>query len=770
MDSYVHIETEERTSYNKHKIIKFDTKALNTYIDYFFNIKRISKTILQYQMHYGCNSFECNCSYCASCPDFLFYFNKEIIESIIDQIIEQITIEEFLDYIYSYPNNINYGNFIFNSKKVGKYFCKNNSPLIINLQQNLSNIQQLERLFSNIIQNKDVSNKEKQIFKHLIVNINYFSYLLYNNKNNTNITIPKLDKITLCIDMNQFESIQTKLLKKDCNIQLYSSSFTVLLESFYKTLINDHQNIQQNSLVLIRGLLILSIYTKMFKHPFITTNFYIFVKIIYNLKKKDLFFSYMSKSKAIFSNFLGLLNENLSYIIKNQKLQVHSDIVDMLTSIIDTMYKINISNLNNNKQSLHYTEFINKELSTEINLQLEKSLYLQKNQKSYIYKPSLLTTQCKIDMARSFLLMEHEKHIKISRTFLYYHTLELFSNMNDLDLKNGIRVNFSDEIGFDNGGLTKEFLELASTQIFSVKTNYFIQLKRNNGLFFNLQNAFSSDSTFIWETKNYYKTAGQILGLMWREGITLPVCLAPQMIKILKSDQLTIQEIKELDEESFSSLMHLRKMKEENQPIEDLSLFFTYLTSDSHTKLRLEIPFCDYGELIPVTNDNIDYFIEYNLTLYKNKKVINIIINPFIDGLNSTANKIFLELFTADEINKLISRDTQQLNWFEFQLNIKYEGWQNKKNKTLNDFWQIFHSWSETEKRKFLKFLTGSASEPVNGFSKVNITFERGTDTKYLPVAHTCANILILPDYRDYELLKKNLTICINNSETFGII
>ena len=38
-----------------------------------------------------------------------------------------------------------------------------------------------------------------------------------------------------------------------------------------------------------------------------------------------------------------------------------------------------------------------------------------------------------------------------------------------------------------------------------------------------------------------------------------------------------------------------------------------------------------------------------------------------------------------------------------------------------------------------------------------------------LPEAHTCFNQLVLPDYRDKELLKKKLTIAISNAEGFGL-
>ena len=38
-----------------------------------------------------------------------------------------------------------------------------------------------------------------------------------------------------------------------------------------------------------------------------------------------------------------------------------------------------------------------------------------------------------------------------------------------------------------------------------------------------------------------------------------------------------------------------------------------------------------------------------------------------------------------------------------------------------------------------------------------------------LPEAHTCFNQLVLPDYRNKEVLKRKLTIAISNAEGFGL-
>ena len=54
---------------------------------------------------------------------------------------------------------------------------------------------------------------------------------------------------------------------------------------------------------------------------------------------------------------------------------------------------------------------------------------------------------------------------------------------------------------------------------------------------------------------------------------------------------------------------------------------------------------------------------------------------------------------------------------------------------------------SEEDKRKFLLFLTGSDRIPARGMEAVKLTIQRTADATFLPVAHTCFNLLDLPEY-----------------------
>lgn len=58
----------------------------------------------------------------------------------------------------------------------------------------------------------------------------------------------------------------------------------------------------------------------------------------------------------------------------------------------------------------------------------------------------------------------------------------------------------------------------------------------------------------------------------------------------------------------------------------------------------------------------------------------------------------------------------------------------------------------------FLKFTSGSSSIDFNLTSKLTVTFENaGENPKKLPISHTCWKEIVVPKYKNYEIMKKLL-------------
>jgi ubiquitin-protein ligase E3 A len=120
---------------------------------------------------------------------------------------------------------------------------------------------------------------------------------------------------------------------------------------------------------------------------------------------------------------------------------------------------------------------------------------------------------------------------------------------------------------------------------------------------------------------------------------------------------------------------------------------------------------------------------------------------------------------------ELIICGSQNLNFFELEKSAKYDDGYEKHSLTIVHFWEIVHSLSIENQKRFLLFLTGCDRAPINGLGSLVITISRfGPDSDKLPCAHTCFNHLLLPDYKNKEKLRERLIIAIENAEGFGLM
>ena len=77
---------------------------------------------------------------------------------------------------------------------------------------------------------------------------------------------------------------------------------------------------------------------------------------------------------------------------------------------------------------------------------------------------------------------------------------------------------------------------------------------------------------------------------------------------------------------------------------------------------------------------------------------------------------------------------------------------------------------SVEELRRLLFFATGCDRAPIGGLGKLKFVLQRaGEDSMALPTAHTCFNLLAIPEYKSRAKLRDRLGIAIHNAQGFGL-
>ena len=128
-----------------------------------------------------------------------------------------------------------------------------------------------------------------------------------------------------------------------------------------------------------------------------------------------------------------------------------------------------------------------------------------------------------------------------------------------------------------------------------------------------------------------------------------------------------------------------------------------------------------------------------------------------------------LSLFRSEELELLLA-GLPHLDFGDLERGTRYEGGYSTSSATVRAFWQVLGELSMDAKRRLLAFFTGCDRAPVAGLGALTLTIQRaGADSERLPSAHTCFNVLLLPDYGSKAKLRAKLLTAIENGQGFGL-
>ena len=94
-------------------------------------------------------------------------------------------------------------------------------------------------------------------------------------------------------------------------------------------------------------------------------------------------------------------------------------------------------------------------------------------------------------------------------------------------------------------------------------------------------------------------------------------------------------------------------------------------------------------------------------------------------------------------------------------------------SKIVNWFWLALSHFTNEQMARLLQFTTGSSQLPPGGFAELKPLFQIASNhsRNNLPTAHTCFNMICLPEhssFKDFE--KAMLTAITDGAEGFGLI
>jgi len=345
--------------------------------------------------------------------------------------------------------------------------------------------------------------------------------------------------------------------------------------------------------------------------------------------------------------------------------------------------------------------------------------------------------------------------LEIDREHLVEQTLETIKVTKASELRKKLRVVFKGEEGIDAGGVTKEFFQLLSEDLFDVSSSLW------SSRYGDLITWFNSDCT--WDDEGY-TLVGVLVGLALYNGVLIDVHFPPAVYRKILGLSLGLEDM--VDDEVRKGLQQL--LDYEGDDIEDVfCLNFEVGGTDLGQEQKVELK--PGGTDISVTSDNRDEYV----VLYV-KWLLADSIQPqwdaFEKGLMQIVESSSLDMLRPEELELLVV-GTPELDFSALEHNTAYEGGFDKDSEVVCSFWRFVKDASRETQIKLLKFATGSKMAPIGGLGELPLTIQRaGPDSPQLPTSHTCFNTLLLPDYgSDYDKLSTRLGRAILECEGFGL-
>ncbi|XP_022540214.2 probable E3 ubiquitin-protein ligase HERC3 isoform X2 [Astyanax mexicanus] len=347
--------------------------------------------------------------------------------------------------------------------------------------------------------------------------------------------------------------------------------------------------------------------------------------------------------------------------------------------------------------------------------------------------------------------------LHVRRNHLVSDALRELTIYNDVDLKKPLKVIFDGEEAVDAGGVTKEFFLLLLKELLDPVYGMFTHYSESNLLWF-------SDKCFV--EHNWFNLIGIVCGLAIYNSTVVDLHFPLVLYKKLLDVSPSLDDLKELSPTEGRSLQQL--LDYEGDDIEETFCLNFAITREHYgmTEVKELVP---GGENITVDRSNREEFVQAYLR-YVFSDSVQELYSAFSGGFLKVCGGRILSLFQPSELMAMVVGNSSY-NWEELEKNAVYKGEFSASHPTVRMFWEVFHDFPLEKKKQFLLFLTGSDRIPIHGMASLRIVLQSTSAAEhYLPVAHTCYNLLDMPCYKTKETLHLRLTRAIEQYEGFSLV
>ncbi|KAI2628878.1 hypothetical protein GGR54DRAFT_368288 [Hypoxylon sp. NC1633] len=417
----------------------------------------------------------------------------------------------------------------------------------------------------------------------------------------------------------------------------------------------------------------------------------------------------------------------------------------------------------------------------------EESSSLQSRINAIIAPDSLVTDTHQKNVLQDLLNVPSAKYLilDISRKNVLRDAFDQLWRREERELVRPLKVHLgedSGEEGFDSGGVQQEFFRLAIAEALNPDYGAFTLDERTRMTWF-------QPGSVQPEWK--FELVGMIVSLAVYNGVTLPITFPKALYRKLLGEPVTeLHHIADGWPDLANGLTNLLEWNEKDGMVEDVfvltyefsaSMFGQPITREMEPSPRMSWPqFSDHPNSTPlsasnpddaalVTGDNRNAYVS-DYIRYLTDVTVAPQYTAFARGFRACLHPKSLQLLTPSLLQSILE-GTQEIDIGELRRAVRYVGW-DASHRTVRDFWSVVKRFDERMRRKLLEFVTASDRVPVGGVSNIQFIIQKNGEEDgvagHLPTAYTCYGTLLLPEYRDKDVLRERLSMALENAQGFG--
>uniref|UniRef100_A0A8D0YCT5 E3 ubiquitin-protein ligase HACE1 n=1 Tax=Sus scrofa TaxID=9823 RepID=A0A8D0YCT5_PIG len=211
---------------------------------------------------------------------------------------------------------------------------------------------------------------------------------------------------------------------------------------------------------------------------------------------------------------------------------------------------------------------------------------------------------------------------------------------------------------------------------------------------------------------NYFRFAGQILGLALNHRQLVNIYFTRSFYKHILGIPVNYQDVASIDPEYAKNLQWIL-----DNDISDLGLELTFSVETDVFGAMEEVPLKPGGGSILVTQNNKAEYVQL-VTELRMTRAIQPQINAFLQGFHMFIPPSLIQLFDEYELELLLS-GMPEIDVSDWIKNTEYTSGYEREDPVIQWFWEVVEDITPEERVLLLQFVTGSSRVPHGGFANI---------------------------------------------------